>query len=159
MMIDMKQIPLFLISPIVLAAGLAVPAALAGDSPGAAAAACVQPPQESAEALYRKALELEEDEPEDVDYATVAGLYRRAAEQGYAPAQLVFARCCYMGLGEEKDAAKGREWCLRAAETDAGVRSRYDMTALHVAAVAGDAVACKLLLERGADVNAKGEDG
>ena len=94
MMVDMKRIPALLLSPIVLAA----------------AAACVRPPQESAEELCRKASDLEYElrTDKEADYTTVAGLYRQAAELGYAPAQLAFARCRYTGRGVEKDMAKGR---------------------------------------------------
>lgn len=153
MMVDMKRIPRLLLSPIVLAAGLAAPAAAAEDSPGAAAAACVRPPQESAEELCRKASDLEYElrTDKEADYTTVAGLYRQAAELGYAPAQLAFARCRYTGRGVEKDMEKGREWCLRAAETDAGVWGSEGGTSLHGAAENGHSAACKLQQQYGAE--------
>ncbi|MDO5450767.1 MAG: hypothetical protein Q4F30_07750 [Akkermansia sp.] len=111
------------------------------------------PPQESAEELCRKASDLEYElrTDKEADYTTVAGLYRQAAELGYAPAQLAFARCRYTGRGVEKDMAKGREWCLRAAETDAGVWGSEGGTSLHGAAENGHSAACKLQQQYGAE--------
>ena len=43
-------------------------------------------------------------------------LYRRAAEQGFVPAQCSLGYCYYRGNGVEEDNAQALQWFLKAAE-------------------------------------------
>ena len=50
------------------------------------------------------------------DYATAVQWYRKAAEQGYGPAQFTIGFLYGMGLGPPQDYARAARWYRKAAE-------------------------------------------
>jgi len=72
-------------------------------------------PEAEAEALYKQAIDLFEQQGRDVE---CAGLLRQSAELGYVLAQLFYGRFLCKGIGTALDPAEAVEWFRKAADQD-----------------------------------------
>ena len=73
-------------------------------------------PAPTAEAEYRQGLQYHNGEGVPQDYKEAARLFRLAAEQGYAPAQVNLGYVYYSGQGVPKDYKQAVHWYRLAAE-------------------------------------------
>ena len=74
-------------------------------------------PEEQAED-YAKGQHYERGDTVVLDYGQALAWYRRAAEGGYAPAELALGTMTMMGRGLVKDEKAAAEWFRKAAEHD-----------------------------------------
>lgn len=93
---------------------------LAFAAPAYAATNTVSPAgqYQQARVLANQADSLPSEEARAKQYAEVAGLYRKAASRGYAPAQYDLGQLLYDGLVVKKDYKEAFKWFGKAARQD-----------------------------------------
>ncbi|GLS18428.1 hypothetical protein GCM10007874_14450 [Labrys miyagiensis] len=105
------------------------PAALEDQAP--VASSSLQPaPRNEAVSLFEEARQLDTSQASTLDLAKAAGLYRQAAQLGYAPALFLLGLAYDKGRGVGHDAMLAGLWYQRAAE-HGSVKAMYNLAVLY----------------------------